>query len=388
MVKHIWNTKVFPKKIQKEELHMKKLNIIGIGIVLIALITISIFTINSTDGQETITIGSILILSGGGSAWGEAAQNGIDFAVADINANGGVLGKELVIQYEDDQGSAANTVTAFQQLTQVQGIDFIIGPSWSKQGLAIKDLIDNEVVISPSLGSREFNENNEYAFNARQHDYILSRNLAKKVYEEGHKTVAILSVNDPYNKEQADEFISSFEKLGGNVAYVFDPMMTQTDVRSDLLKVKDRNDIDALVATTGGTVLTTAFAVQVKELGLTQPVYSLTIDQTVISNSRGGADGWVYLSAFTPTEEFANRYEKTHGSKVHIGSDSAYDAVIMLAQAMKETGTTNPEVIKDYLNTLETFSGVSGDLTADGEGGFTKNFIVNKVVNGTPVLME
>lgn len=137
--------------------------------------------------------------------------------------------------------------------------------------------------------------------------------------------------------------------------------------------------------TTGGTDLTSLFATQMKELGLEQPVYSVTIDQTRIDESKGATNGWEYLSSFTPSEAFAQRYLEKYGTPVHIGADSAYDAVMMLSQAIEETQSTSPEVIQEYLNKLETFSGVSGHLLADGQGGFTKNYKVMRVEGGTPV---
>lgn len=350
-------------------------------VVVILIVIIAMFSEIKTD-EEIIPIGSILILTGGGSAWGEAAKNGIDFAVEDINQKGGVLGKKVAVIYEDDQANPINTISAFRKLTEVYNINFIIGPTWTKQGLSIKSLVDDEVVISPSLGGAEFNEGNNYIFNSRQHDYILSQNLAEYVFQKGHRKVAILSVNDPYNKEQADEFKKVFENLGGKVEFLFEPVIEQKDVRSDLLKVKK---VDALVATTGGTDLTSLFAIQIKELGLEQPVFSVTIDQTRIDESKGACDGWEYLSSFTPSKEFSQRYLVTHGIPVHIGADSAYDAVMMLVQAMKETKSTDPDVVQEYLNGMRNYFGVSGNLIADGQGGFTKGYKVMRVENGKAV---
>ena len=61
---------------------------------------------------------------------------------------------------------------------------------------------------------------------------------------------------------------------------------------------------------------------------------------------------------------------------------------MMMFQAMEETESTNPEKIKDYLNNMETFVGASGSLIADGEGAFTKNYVIYEVQNGKPVLIE
>jgi branched-chain amino acid transport system substrate-binding protein len=365
----------------------KTVYLIGL-IILVGILLVGNLYFFLPNSKETIELGSILSLTGAASSWGEAAQNGINLAVKDVNDNGGVLGKELRVIYEDDQSSPTKTVTSFKKLTEVNEIQFIIGPSWTKFGLAIKELVNNEVVVSPSLGGKDFNEGNEYAFNTRQHDYILSKSLAEYVYSKGYRTVAVLSVNDPYNKEQADEFKRVFKNLGGIVKYVFEPTIEQTDVRTDLLKVKSDSTIEALVATTGATPLTSLFAIQLRELNMKYPVYSVTIDQTRIDESKGAIDGWEYLSSFTPSDEFVERYFQTYRSQVHISADSAYDTVIMIVQAIEETESTNPKVIQEYLNNLKGFSGVSGDLVADGEGGFTKNYKILRVENSKPFELE
>ena len=286
---------------------MNKKFILGI---LILVILSAIIGVSLSGNEDTIKIGSILSLSGVAGSWGEAAQNGINLAVEEINSKGGVLRKQVEIIYEDDQSDAVKTVTSFNKLTDLDGIKFLIGASWTKFGLSIKDLIDDEVFISPSLGGSAFNENNDWIFNSRQHDYILSINLAEYVYNQGHRSVAVLSVNDPYNKEQADEFKKTFENLGGTVIYLFEPQMEEKDVQTDLLKVKNNSEITAMVATTGATPLTTLFAVQMKELDMKYPVYSLSIDQTRINESKGAIDGWIGLSSFTPTKEFSEKYKK------------------------------------------------------------------------------
>jgi len=101
-------------------------------------------------------------------------------------------------------------------MLQVLG-QWLRSPVLGGRSRAIKNLVDDEVVISPSLGGAEFNEKNRYIFNSRQHDYLLSQNLAEYVYRKGHRNVAVVSVNDPYNKEQSDEFKKVFENLGGGL---------------------------------------------------------------------------------------------------------------------------------------------------------------------------
>ena len=351
--------------------------IVGLSVI---VILISMIGYNVINRDESIKVGSILILSGSGASWGETAKNSIELAVQDINQNK-ILSKEIKVIYEDDQGDPSKTVTAFSKLTNSDDVDFIIGPTWSRSAVAIKPLINNVVVISPSVGSAEFNQGNEFIFNTRQHDYILSQNLAQYVFNKGFRQAAVLSAQDVYNIEQANAFKVEFEKLGGSVQITLEPQRNQADVRGELLKVKENQEIDVIILTTGGQEVTSTFGRQMKELQIDLPVFSLTLDQTVIDNCKGACDNWVFLSAFTPTPEFQEKYKTVYGKNVEIGGDSAYDAMVMLALAMKETGSTDPKIIAQHLSQIKEYEGVSGHLFADGEGGFTKNYVVKGIRN-------
>lgn len=356
-----------------------------VGIIIVVIVVLSINKTKSQDLSKIseIKIGSILIQTGDGASWGEASQNGINLAIKEINANGGILGKKVVAVHEDDQGDPAKTVGAFRKLTNTDNIDFIIGPSWTKNGLAIKDLIDDEIVISPSLGNAQFNETSEFIFNTYPHDYILSEKLADEVFAKGFKNVAILGANDVWVKEQTESFKQKFEKNGGTVSFVFEPQTDQRDLRTDLLKIKDKN-IDAIVITSDGYGITSLYGRQMQELGIKQPVYGITLDSTVIANCLGACDGWIYLSALTPTSDFEAKYKKEYNREIEVGADSAYDAMMLIAKGISETKSIDPNVVQKYLNKLDMYEGASGVLTSDGKGAFTKEFATMGIKDSKP----
>lgn len=366
---------------------MNKKIIIGIVVVVAILLSVLLSNKNSKDLSKIkeIKIGSILIESGDGASWGEAARNGMDLAIKEINDQGGVLGKNLVAIHEDDAGDPAKTVSAFRKLTQTDDAKFIIGPSWSKNGDAIKDLITNEIVISPSLGNANFNETSKYIFNTWPHDYILSARLADDVFTKGYKNVAILGANEVWCKAQTMAFKERFEKLGGVVSFVFEPTTDQRDVRTDLLKIRESKDIQAIIVTSDGYGLTSVYGKQMRDLGIKKPTYSITLDNTVIKNCEGSCDGWEFLTALTPKTDFITKYKATYNREVEIGSDSAYDAVMLIAKGIRETRSLDTGAIQKYLNGIKTYDGQSGLLTSDGKGAFTKDFKTMIIKTGVAV---
>jgi branched-chain amino acid transport system substrate-binding protein len=363
-----------------------------IGIVIIILIVLGVWVSNKNQNNlsaiNEIKIGSILIESGDGASWGEAARNGMDLAIKEINDQGGILGKKVVAIHEDDAGDPAKTVGAFRKLTQTDGVKFIVGPSWSKNGDPIKDLITNEIVISPSLGNANFNETSKFIFNTWPHDYILSAKLADYVLAKGVKNVAILGANEVWCKAQTMAFKERFEKLGGVVSFVYEPTTDQRDVRTDLLKLKQIKDLQAIVVTSDGYGLTSVYGKQMRDLGIKMPTYSITLDNTVIKNCEGTCNGWEFLTALTPKADFSAKYKSIYNREVEIGSDSAYDAVMLIAKGIKETKSLDTNVVQKYLNNIKTYDGQSGILNSDGKGAFTKDFKTMIIKSGIPVELK
>src|SRR5574344_2943243 len=77
--------------------------------------------------SNTITIGGIFPLSGSVAVYGVECKNGIDLAIEEINAAGGINGKQITLISEDDEGNPDKTVNAFKKLTTKDGVKIIIG---------------------------------------------------------------------------------------------------------------------------------------------------------------------------------------------------------------------------------------------------------------------
>lgn len=369
---------------------MNKKILIVIAIVIVVVVAIYSLQ-NSTPNQTTedpIKIGSILILTGEGASWGTASKNGIDMAIEDINSQGGINGRSMEVLHEDDQSDPKNAVSAFRKLTAVNGVDIIIGTNWSHTGLPLIDLAKAEeiLMISPSLGLKDFNESSEFLFNTWPHDSILSSELADYTYEKGHRNVAVIGAEQVWVKEQTNAFIERFEELGGNVVVVLEPNPTDKNVSTEALKIKEHeSNLDAIISTTDGVLVGTLVAKKVRELGVILPMYSIIINADTIEAAEGAYENMEFLTFLTPTIEFQEEYESKYGIAIDIGVASAYDAVMLIAKAMRATDSTDTRVLQDYMNKTEVYDGVSGTLVSDGKGAFTKGFLVKKVVNGIAI---
>lgn len=288
------------------------------------------------------------------------------------------------IIHQDDNSDPKKSLSAFQKLTEIDKVNFIIGTTWSHTGLPLVNLAKQKqtVMISPSLGVKEFNEANEYLFNTWPHDYLLSEKLAEHVFNKGFRQVAVFGAKQVWVEDQTKAFKNKFESLGGKIELLLEPQITNTDLKTEVLKLKNNPKAQSIIMLTDGQNLTSIFAKRMKEQEISLPTYSITLDNKIIDDCQGACDNFIFLTFLTPDPEFGTKYKTIYNREVEIGADSAYDAVMLLAQAMKETKSENPNVIKDYLANIKNYNGASGNLTSDGKRGFIKPFVEKIIKNG------
>lgn len=147
-------------------------------------------------------------------------------------------------------------------------------------------------------------------------------------------------------------------------------------MKAEALKIKAREDLDAIVSTTDGIVVGSLLVKSLRDIAVALPVFSVTVDQAAIDVAKGAFEGMEFLSSLTPQPEFKSEYESRYKVPIDIGADSAYDAVMMIAQAMRETSSTDPTLLARKLSDITEYQGVSGRLISDGERGIKKAYAI------------
>ncbi len=344
----------------------------------------------SEVSSEPIKLGSILILTGEGASWGTSARNGMELAIEKLNLKGGVLGKKLVAVHHDDQGDPKTTISAFRELTDLEDIHFIIGPSWSNLAIPLMDMARSSktILISPSIGITTFTQANKFLFSTWPRDVQLSSDLADYVFSKGYKAVALIGAEHVWVREQTNSFRARFEKIGGKILFQAEPIPGTVDVRSYALKIQHTPGIEAVVSTTDGVIVGSLIAKALKDLNVHLPLFSIALDQSAIDASQGGFEGLEFMTYHTPTSVFKAEYENRFHVPVDAAADTAYDAVMLLAQAIEESGSTDAELVAERLAGIKHHEGASGHLVSDGIRGFKKQNAIRKVINGKPQVFE
>ncbi len=324
-----------------------------------------------TETNDTIKIGTIFMLTGAGGFQGDQSLKGAQMAADEINAAGGINGKLLELVPEDD--GTDNPQKAIEALTSLQqrGIHIVIGPNWSTsaRSLAPVACTNKIILISPSAGVDELEKECGYTFNLWPNDKINSKNLPKYLVDNNYNRIAIIGSKQIWETEQANAGKEGAIEFGGILTEVIITNQDQQDFSTEIAKIKDSKP-DALIITAFTQM--SYIAKQAKELDLDVPFFVVLIDQDKIDNAIGAFEGTIVISPFTPSKKFQETFYKKWGIEANQSSDNSYDAVMLIAKAIKETGSEDSELIQEYLNSLITYQGESGFLTFNEFGGVTK----------------
>ncbi|MFD0804600.1 ABC transporter substrate-binding protein [Nocardioides caeni] len=176
------------------------------------------------EGDGTLTFGSLLPQTGSLAFLGPPEFAGVDLAVKDINAAGGVLGKDVVHVRGDSGDTDSGIAPAETDKLLDAGSDVVVGAASSGVSLTVIDKIMSEgaVMFSPANTSTAFDEG-DYAgadnyFRTAPSDILQGAVLANLLVQDGRKNVAIMARQDAYGETLAAEVKKNLEAQGSAVA--------------------------------------------------------------------------------------------------------------------------------------------------------------------------
>lgn len=340
---------------------------------------------------ETIKVGYNFELSGAVASYGITERNGADLAVEEINAAGGVDGKELEVISKDNKSETAESATVATSLV-TEGANVVIGPATSgASAAATANLTKGGVpMISPSgtqdnlVFAADGKTVNDYFFRATFVDSYQGRLLATYATDslKAEKVVLYYDNASDYAKGIADAFKEAYK---GEIVETLTFAAGDKDFQAALTKIKDK-DFDAIIMP-GYYEETGAIVKQARDLGIKQAIAGPDgFDSPVFLEKAGAAATDVhYLSAFSTegsekAKKFYDAYLAKYGEEPSMFSALAYDSVYMAAQAAK--GASSSVDIKDNLEKLSGFEGVTGTMSVDENHNVVKSAYVISFTDG------
>jgi len=312
-------------------------------------------------------------MTGDQSKMGMDFRNGVQLAVDEWNARGGVLGRKVVMRVEDDQHDPKQAVAIANKLVN-EGVVGVIGHFNSSCSIpASNNYMDGGVpMITPATTNPEFTERGLWnVFRVCGRDDQQGRVAAAFVTGTlGAKRVAVIHDKTTYGQGLADEFKKNLGP-GVEVVYYGSIIQGDKDFKSVLTSVKSVSP-EALyfggIYPEGGLMVR-----QARELGLDAVFVGGDgiIDQKFIEIAGNAAEGTYVTfspdpSSMPTAKEFLDEYHKRFGQHGPY-SVYAYDAANILLSAIEAAGTTDGKAVADGIRN-GTFEGALGKVSFDGKG--------------------
>jgi branched-chain amino acid transport system substrate-binding protein len=367
----------------------------------LAIAILMILTLAGCSGQitggsvqeEPIKIGVVAPMTGSLAYFGEWMLNGYQMAADEINAEGGVNGRQIELIVEDDVCSPQPAITAFNKLHDFDKVDAFVGAYCGSPIFVAAEFskANEKIVISPNTN---FGKLSDFFFTTdtelRKEAGFLAEYLAKKNITK----VGVLYLNNDWGLAHKEHFTKRFTELGGELTGVESFEFSTTDYRTMIAKVTaDKPQAIFVIYSNPALAIN-----QIRELGFD----GLLVGQrgvenpTLIQVSGKNADGMIFSASGDVQEgsliksqlEFKEKYEARFKTKISHTSANAYDSVQMIAKAMEECGSSDASCMKESI-LKQDFDGASGHVKINPElNGVDRNIVMKAVKDGQFVLLE
>jgi branched-chain amino acid transport system substrate-binding protein len=324
---------------------------------------------NTGDGE--LKIGYLLPQSGGLAILGPPMVEAVEMAVEEINAAGGVLGKDIVLVGQDDGTDVEVASTAADTLL-ADGVDYIVGPAGSTVALGVLDKITGAGIpmCSPSNTGTQFttvDDNDGFYFRTAPPDNLQAQVLADLIVSDGHQNVVVAAQSTEYGEGFAEALVEELNALGATAP---DPILYDAEAGSYQAEAEQIAGEEPDAAVTigyeeGAQVLTSAIAEGIGpdeiQWYLTDGGQSSSLwesvdadDPTVVEGIRGTAPS---AAPADGEATFRERFAAYAPGVDTIFSGHAYDCVVLGALAAIAAESDAPADIQAGIN----------DVTLDGE---------------------
>ena len=321
----------------------------------------------------SVVIGAVLPITGGAAPSGKDEERGVQLAVERVNAEGGVLGKRLVVKVEDSETDPVGAVEAGRKLVSVDHVPAIVGEFQSASTIALGRYLQSAGVVqlSPAATSPDVRRIGDWFFSTIGLDTLSARYAAEKLYGAGYRSIAFIGPNTPAGNGIADALTDNFTRLGGSVKATVIYEAGKPDYRAELGRLQ-RSGAQVYVNLTyvpeSATIMRNAF-----ELGIRPAqwygTYLSLVAQDVDPQAVAGQQGQDISYAGETGDRFRSDYEARYGEDVQTPySSMAYDGVLLAAAAINEAGSADSAAIRAALKRIgRDFPGASGPITFDAD---------------------
>ncbi len=363
----------------------------GISIFFAAII-IGLAGCNKSS-QNEILIGEYESLTGAEATFGQSSTNGLKLAVEEVNSTGGLLGKQIKLITYDDQGKPSEAATVVQKLINKDRVVAIIGEVASSRSKAGAQICQSSKMpmITPASTNPEVTAIGDYIFRVCFIDPFQATVMSKFALNSLKiKRVAVLQdVKNAYSTGLADFFIKQFKEMGGEIIEVQSYSAGDKDFKAQLTAIKSKNPEGIFIP--GYYTDVGLIAIQAREIGITQPLFgsdgweSEKLTEGKAKDALEGCFFSTHVSSEDPSpqiQNFIKKYKEKYNMMPDAMSFLAYDAGMIMFDAIKRAGSIEADKIRDALAKTTNFTGVTGTISINEQRNAIKPAVILEIKDG------
>ena len=351
---------------------------------------------------EPIRIGAIFSVTGPASFLGEPERNTAKMLEEDLNAAGGLLGRKVEVIVYDDESDTTKAVTAVDRLLKRDRVVAVIGPSTSGSTLAIVPKIEEAKIplISCAAARKIVEPVRRWVFKVAASDILAVKKIFTDLKQRDLTKIAILTASDAYGAGGREDIKELAPKMGITLAAdeVYGPK--DTDMTAQLTRIKG-TAAQAIVVwgTNPGPAVIARNRAQLK---IATPLYMSSgvaskrfIELAGPENAEGILlpAGRILVEGQLPASHpqksllggYIKEYERRFNQPVSTFGGHAWDAMTLLAQAIRNAKSTEPAAIRDAVEKIRGLYGTAGEFnfSADDHSGLTEEaFAMVRITKG------
>ncbi|AOO84917.1 ABC transporter substrate-binding protein [Bosea vaviloviae] len=335
--------------------------------------------------QDTVTIGAVLSVTGAAAFLGEPEEKTLRIYVDKLNAEGGLLGKQIKLVIYDD-GSDANKARTFATRLLDDGkIAAMIGGTTTGASMAMLPVFEERGVpfISLASGISIIEPVRKFVFKVPHTDRMACERIFEDMKARGLSKVGLISGSDGLGQSMRDQCVAVAPRFGVQIVADEKYGARDSDMTAQLAKIKAVAGLQAVLNAGAGqspAIVTRNFA----QLGFSN--VALYQSHGVASKSfielTGAASEGVRLPSAAlliagqlPASDiqkpvvmaYKQTYEAATGQPVSTFGGHAYDALMIVADAAKRAKSLDPEKLRDAIETTKEFVGTGGVFSFDSQ---------------------
>src|SRR5882672_26150 len=360
------------------------------SIIIASLLTA--FACQPGGGGDKVKIGVFMSLTGTTANFGISSTNGIKMAAEEVNSAGGINGKQVELDIQDDRSDASESATIVTKFVTQDGVNAIIGEVASSRSIAAAPIAQNAKIpmLTPSSTNPDVTKKGDYIFRSCFIDPVQGAAIAQFAARTLNAKKAAIMVDRKNDYSTGlEKFISAtFTKLGGQMVITQSYQEGDQDFNAQLTSIKGTNPDVIFVPGYYNDV--GLIAKQARDKGITVPLVGGDGWDAVQLYKIGGTalNGSFFSNHYSPydtdpmVQKFVNDYKAKYGSLPDALAATAYDAARIMFDAIKRANSLDGKAIRDALAATKEFPGVTGKVTFNQNRDAVKPIVMIEIKDG------